>query len=123
MAAGTTTSDAAKLKALEREVKELKRADEILLAASFSRRIVGWRTAVSMPTDLPLNALEMALRTRAELRRSSTHWCTTPTPARRADSTGRRNTSIRYANQVTRPGELRCQPTSWEGRSPKVVSL
>ena len=32
--AGTTTSDAAKLRALEREVKELKRANEILLAAS-----------------------------------------------------------------------------------------
>ncbi|WP_147201390.1 IS3 family transposase, partial [Pseudonocardia asaccharolytica] len=27
----------------------------------FSRRIVGWRTAASMPTQLPLDALEMAL--------------------------------------------------------------
>ena len=33
-APGTTTSDAAKLKELEREVRELKRANEILLAAS-----------------------------------------------------------------------------------------
>ena len=33
-AAGTTTSDAAKLRGLEREVRELKRANEILLAAS-----------------------------------------------------------------------------------------
>ncbi len=31
----------------------------------FSRRIVGWRTATSMPTELPLDALEMALWTRA----------------------------------------------------------
>jgi transposase InsO family protein len=31
----------------------------------FSRRIVGWRTAASMPTSLPLDALEMALWTRA----------------------------------------------------------
>lgn len=30
----------------------------------FSRRIVGWRTAASMPTALPLDALEMALWTR-----------------------------------------------------------
>jgi putative transposase len=31
----------------------------------FSRRIVGWRVAASMPTELPLDALEMALWTRA----------------------------------------------------------
>ena len=31
----------------------------------FSRRIVGWRTASRMPTELPLDALEMALWTRA----------------------------------------------------------
>ena len=30
----------------------------------FSRRIVGWRCASSMPTELPLDALEMALHTR-----------------------------------------------------------
>jgi putative transposase len=30
----------------------------------FSRRIVGWRTSASMPTELPLDALEMALWTR-----------------------------------------------------------
>ena len=30
----------------------------------FSRRIVGWRTASTMPTELPLDALEMALFTR-----------------------------------------------------------
>ena len=31
----------------------------------FSRRIVGWRVASSMPAELPLDALEMALHTRA----------------------------------------------------------
>src|SRR5688500_6661877 len=40
-APGTTTSDAAKIKQLEREVRELKRANEILLAASsfFAREL------------------------------------------------------------------------------------
>jgi putative transposase len=32
---------------------------------AYSRRIVGWRTSASMPTELPLDALEMALWTRA----------------------------------------------------------
>jgi putative transposase len=32
----------------------------------FSRRIVGWRTAATMPTALPLDALEMALWTRQQ---------------------------------------------------------
>ena len=38
---GTTTSDAARIKALEGEVRELKRANEILLAASsfFAREL------------------------------------------------------------------------------------
>ncbi len=31
----------------------------------FSRRIVGWRTSSTMPTELPLDALDMALWTRA----------------------------------------------------------
>jgi putative transposase len=34
------------------------------VADACSRRIVGWRTAASMPTELPLDALEMALWTR-----------------------------------------------------------
>jgi transposase-like protein len=41
MALGTTTSDAKRIKDLEREVKELKRSNEILLAASsfFAREL------------------------------------------------------------------------------------
>jgi transposase-like protein len=40
-AAGTTSSDAKRIKDIEREVKELKRANEILLAASsfFAREL------------------------------------------------------------------------------------
>ena len=40
-AAGTTTTDAKRIKDLEREVKELRRANEILLAASsfFAREL------------------------------------------------------------------------------------
>ncbi len=38
---GTTTTDAARIKALEAEIRELKRANEILLAASsfFAREL------------------------------------------------------------------------------------
>lgn len=41
VAPGTTTKDAARIKDLEREVRELKRANEILLAASsfFAREL------------------------------------------------------------------------------------
>lgn len=35
------------------------------VSGAFSRRIVGWRTAASMSTELPLDALEMALWTRS----------------------------------------------------------
>ena len=40
-ASGTTTSDAARIKQLEQEVRELKRANEILMAASsfFAREL------------------------------------------------------------------------------------
>ena len=58
----------------------------------FSRMIVGWRVGTSLATDLPLSALEMAIWSRrASL---STTWFTTPIGASRADSSGRRNTSI-----------------------------
>jgi transposase InsO family protein len=32
----------------------------------YSRRIVGWRTKATMPTELPLDALEMAIWTRQQ---------------------------------------------------------
>lgn len=59
--AGLTTEEHARLKELEREVRELRRANEILRKASitkatwsgfvidaFSRRIVGWRISTSL---------------------------------------------------------------------------
>ena len=70
----------------------------------FSRRLVGWRTAVSMRTDLPLDALEMALWTRAR--------------AGHCDEKGRlggliqhsdkgsQYTAIRYADRLAEAGAL-----------------
>ena len=55
----------------------------------FSRRSVGWRTASSMPTELPLDALEMALWTRAWRASALMASCTTAT---RAASTPRSGT-------------------------------
>jgi putative transposase len=60
----------------------------------FSRRIVGWRTANAMPTELPLDALEMALWTRAqadELVEGLVHH----------SDAGSQYTSIRYSNRLT----------------------
>ncbi len=37
-----------------------------LVSDVYSRRIVGWRTKATMPTELPLDALEMALWTREQ---------------------------------------------------------
>jgi putative transposase len=65
----------------------------------FSRRIVGWRTATSMPTDLPLDALEMALWTRAraeEVVDGLVHH----------SDAGSQYTSIRYANRLLDAGAL-----------------
>ncbi len=39
----------------------------------FSRRILGWRTASSMPTSLPFDALGMALWTRAQAGQTDAH--------------------------------------------------
>ncbi len=75
-----------------------------LVSDVFSRRIVGWRTASSMPTELPLDALEMALWTRAR--------------AGHCDQKGKlgglihhsdagsQYTAIRYADRLTDMGAL-----------------
>ena len=42
---------------------------------SFSRRIVGWRTTCSMPIQLPLDALEMALWTRSRAGHTECRGC------------------------------------------------
>lgn len=65
----------------------------------FSRRIVGWRTASSMPTELPLDALEMALWTRDSDGR----------PVRGVvhhSDAGSQYTSIRYANRLEDAGAV-----------------
>lgn len=65
----------------------------------FSRRIVGWRTAAAMPTELPLDALEMALWTREgadELVEGLVHH----------SDAGSQYTSIRYGNRLTDVGAV-----------------
>jgi putative transposase len=65
----------------------------------FSRRIVGWRTAASMPTQLPLDALEMALWTRAR----AGH--TVEGVVHHSDA-GSQYTSIRYSTRLLDAGAL-----------------
>jgi putative transposase len=65
----------------------------------FSRRIVGWRTASSMPTELPLDALEMALWTRDSDGR----------PVRGVvhhSDAGSQYTAIRYSNRLDDAGAV-----------------
>jgi putative transposase len=65
----------------------------------YSRRIVGWRTAAAMPTSLPLDALEMALWTRAradELVGGLIHH----------SDAGSQYTSIRYTSRLTDAGAV-----------------
>jgi putative transposase len=70
----------------------------------FSRRIVGWRTASSMPTSLPLDALEMALWTRQRAGHTDEHG--------RLDGliqhsdAGAQYTAIRYGERLTQAGAL-----------------
>jgi hypothetical protein len=66
---GVTSEEHKYIKALEREVKELRRANEILnpwqgwlhvafVVDVFAQCIVGWRVSSSMRTDFVLDALE-----------------------------------------------------------------
>jgi putative transposase len=64
----------------------------------FSRRIVGWRTASSMPTELPLDAHEMALWTRAGAGQDADGLV--------HHSDAGQYTSIRYANRLLDAGVL-----------------
>ncbi len=64
-----------------------------------SRRIVGWRTAAAMPTELPLDALEMALWTREqaqELVEGLIHH----------SDAGSQYTAIAYTNRLADAGAL-----------------
>jgi putative transposase len=66
---------------------------------AYSRRIVGWRTAASMPTQLPLNALEMALWTRAGAGQPVTG------VIHHSDA-GAQYTSIRYSTRLSDAGAV-----------------
>ena len=66
---------------------------------AFSRRIVGWRTAASMPTQLPLDALEMALWTRARTGEDVAGL------VHHSDA-GSQYTSIRYTNRLLDAGAV-----------------
>ena len=70
---------------------------------AFSRRIVGWRTAGSMPTELPLDALEMALWTRD--RAGDTVDGRLPGLVHHSDA-GSQYTSIRYGNRLDDAGAV-----------------
>ena len=65
----------------------------------FSRRIVGWRTAERMPTDLPLDALEMALWVRARAGES------VDGVIHHSDA-GSQYTAIRYAERLAQAGAI-----------------
>jgi putative transposase len=65
----------------------------------FSRRIVGWRTAASMPTELPLDALEMALWVRAKAGQDIDG------VVHHSDA-GSQYTSIRYSNRLLDAGAV-----------------
>lgn len=64
-----------------------------------SRRIVGWRTASRMPTELPLDALEMALWTRARNGEDVTG------VIQHSDA-GAQYTAIRYAERLADAGAI-----------------
>ena len=57
----------------------------------YARCVVGWAMEATMPAELPLRALQMAIDTRNPAR----GWCITVIGAVRVDSTGRRNTSTK----------------------------
>jgi len=70
----------------------------------FSRRIVGWRTAARMPTELPLDALEMALWIRARAGHADPH-------GRLAglihhSDAGSQYTALRYVERLSDAGAL-----------------
>ena len=65
----------------------------------FSRRIVGWRTMNRMPTDLPLDALEMALWVRDEAGQDVTGLI-------QHSDAGSQYTAIRYAERLAQAGAL-----------------
>jgi len=66
---------------------------------AYSRRIVGWRTATSMPTSLPLDALEMALWTRSRAGQDVTG------VVHHSDA-GSQGSAIRYTSRLSDAGAV-----------------
>jgi putative transposase len=66
---------------------------------AYSRQIVGWRTAAAMPTELPLDALEMALWTRGRAGQDITG------VIHHSDA-GSQYTAIRYRSRLDDVGAL-----------------
>jgi putative transposase len=69
----------------------------------YSRRIVGWRCASSMPTELPLDALEMALWTRETA--GHTHLGRLDGLIHHSDA-GSQYCAIRYGNRLAEAGAI-----------------
>lgn len=65
----------------------------------YSRRIVGWRTHHRMPTELPLDALEMALWVRGRA-------CQDVTGVVHHSDAGSQYTAIRYAERLAEAGAI-----------------
>jgi putative transposase len=70
---------------------------------AYSRRIVGWRTASGMPTELPLDALEMALWIRSGDHQQA---CRDITGAIHHSDAGSQYTAIRYRTRLADVGAL-----------------
>jgi putative transposase len=70
----------------------------------YSRRLVGWRTASRMPTDLPLDALEMAIWTRQ--RAGHTDERGRLEGLIQHSDAGSQYTAIRYAERLAEAGAL-----------------
>lgn len=65
----------------------------------YSRRLVGWRTASRMPTELPLDALEMALWIRGRAGQDVTG-------VTHHSDAGRQYTALRYADRLAEVGAI-----------------
>jgi putative transposase len=70
---------------------------------AYSRRIVGWRTAAAMPTQLPLDALEMALWIRSG---DQQHACRDVTGVIHHSDAGSQYTAIRYRTRLLDVGAV-----------------
>jgi putative transposase len=70
---------------------------------AYSRRIVGWRTASGMPTELPLDALEMALWIRSGDHQQA---CRDITGVIHHSDAGSQYTAIRYRTRLADVGAL-----------------